>query len=33
MFIYKNRQHDEEQSMADTEEDPISFEFASDEVA
>ena len=31
-FIYKNRQHDEEQSMPDTDENPITLEFASEEV-
>lgn len=31
-FIYKNRSHDDEQSRPDTEDDPITFDFASEEV-
>lgn len=32
MFVYKNRQHDEEQSMPDTPDDPITADFASEEL-
>jgi hypothetical protein len=32
MFIFKNMQNEENQSMADTEADPISFDFASEEI-
>ena len=31
LFIYKNRSKDHEQSMEDTEENPITFDFAQDE--
>jgi hypothetical protein len=32
LFLYKNRSKEAEQSRPDTEEDPISFDFAQDEV-
>ena len=32
LFLYKNKKFEHEASMPDTEEDPISFDFASEEV-